>query len=742
MNKIVIQYLIVKRLLLVFFFIISSLFLFSNQATPDSLLLKYHYSKNDSIKVQTLREIVDFWKSGDQDSIMYYSKKLINEALKINNIQLAYKGYYWVINIYGNKGVYDSALHYAFNGLDHYLNNGVSYPSAVLLSMIGEQYRALAQHNNAIIYLSQAWIIADTGQQDKLKSSIANRLASVYYEQGLLDSTLKWNDVSISNSKKNNQHVYDVKNLLLRGAVMRDKSNYKKALESFNEALLILRETPDNSEISSVLNNISTTYSLIDDWNNVIRFAEESYQNSSSENIKALSMVSSELLANAYYEIGNFKQAYKYSRIYEQVRNEIFFKERDQQISELNTKYNLQQKENQIEIQNITIGKKDLQIKQNRILSWLFIFALLLLIVFLIFRNRVYKRLKKVNTLLTEKNILIVKQKTEIEESSKKIGEAYSKLQELDSYKQATTSMLVHDLKNPLNSLVNIDTYKSQTEKNSVVARTSKQMLRLVMNVLDINKAEDNRMKLDLKNVNLVDIIQSSFQEVNYLCVQKGVFFKNKLRFNSRLKADYDVLVRVFINLFTNAIKFSPTNSKIIINAEITSNKCLKVSVTDNGDGIAKEYHKTIFFKFRQIIDVKSRNIGSTGIGLAYCKLAVEAHGWAIGVESEPSNGAKFWILIKDFIIDDSENLKTKIDIEEVKEIDSLISESDKQKLKPYLQELLKMDVYAVSAVKKVLLSIKKENIQNIEPWLNEVKLAISSLNEEKYLFLIKSLLK
>jgi len=82
MNKIVIQYLIVKRLLLVFFFIISSLFLFSNQATPDSLLLKYHYSKNDSIKVQTLREIVDFWKSGDQDSIMHYSKKLINEALK------------------------------------------------------------------------------------------------------------------------------------------------------------------------------------------------------------------------------------------------------------------------------------------------------------------------------------------------------------------------------------------------------------------------------------------------------------------------------------------------------------------------------------------------------------------------------------------------------------------------------------------------------------------------------------
>ncbi len=134
--------------------------------------------------------------------------------------------------------------------------------------------------------------------------------------------------------------------------------------------------------------------------------------------------------------------------------------------------------------------------------------------------------------------------------------------------------------------------------------------------------------------------------------------------------------------------------------------------------------------------------MGSTGIGLAYCKLAIEAHKWKIGVESEPNNGAKFWILIKDFkIIDDSKNSKTNMDIDEALEVDFVISKSDKQKLKPYLQELIKTDVYAISDVKKILSAIKNENLKDIDQWLQKVQLAATTLNEEKYIFLTKTLL-
>ena len=731
-----------KRFLLIMLIATSGSALFAGKSTPDSLLIKYHNANNDSIKVQALREIVNYWKTGDPDSIMRYSKILIKEALNINNITMAYKGYYWVINNYGNRSEYDSALFYAFSGLEHCLNYGATYPTSILLILIGEQYRALAQYDNALTYLNQAWIVADTGKQEKLNPSIANRIASVYYEKGLLDSTLIWIGKSIYFSKKNNRHEYDVNNLLLKGAVSRDQKNYKDALDNFNKALAMVKPSASDYDISSILNNISSTYALMEDWEHVIKFAEESYQYSSLKNIKALSMVSSELLSNAYYETGDFKQAYKFSRLYEQLRNDIFFEERDKQISELNTKYNLQQKENQIEIQKINIGKKDLQIKQNNTITIIIIAALALLIVFLIFRYRVYRRLKIVNFQLNEKNDLIVKQKNEIENYSKKINDAYTKLQELDEYKQATTNMLVHDLKNPLNSLVNIDRFKNEAESKSTVVRTSKQMLRLIMNLLDINKAENNKMKLDFANVNLFDVIQSSFQEIEYLCKLKNISIVNKSSFNVNVKADYNALSRVFINLLTNAIKFSPANSTIIINSEITNDKLLKVSVFDNGPGIAKEHYKTIFEKFTQVVDVRSGAAGSSGIGLAYCKLAVESHGWTMGVESELNKGAEFWILINDFnLVESSGRSAVNTDIKEVENDNFDISKSDKQKLEPYLRQLLKTDVYAISEVKKIVLAVRKDSINNIEPWLQKILFATATLNEEKFVFLIKSLL-
>ena len=734
---------ILKRLFLFSFLLLFPFISFTKTTAYDSLLLKYQESRNDSLKVQALREIVNFWKTGSPDSIMYYSKILIRESLNRNDLQNAYKGYYWLINNYSKKSEYDSALHYAFSGLKHYVNAGVPHPSIVLLLLIGEQYRAMAQHENAITYLNQAWIIADTSNQKKFHPGIANRLASVYYEIGMLDSALIWTDSSISLSSTYNRDEYNISNLLLKATVKRDKGKYEEALISYKKVLSLSRTSPKEFDISNILNNIATTYSLMEDWNNVINIAMESYQLSSSQNIKALTMVSTELLANAYHETGNYKLAYKFLSIYENVRNDIFFEERDQQISELNTKYNLQQKENQIEIQKISIGKKEIQIRQNNIVTLFFIIALILLIGFLIFRYRIYNRLKFANTQLTEKNTLIINQKTKIETYSKKINEAYTKLQELDEYKQAFTNMLVHDLKNPLNSLVNIDIYEDESRKNLIVARTSRQMLRLITNLLDINKAENNSMKLDRTKVNLFDIIQSSFQEINYLCIRKDINFINKSRYNVNLVADSDILIRVFINLFTNAIKFSPTKGKIILDTEITDNNLLKVSVTDYGSGIVKKYHNTIFEKFTQINSTQSGGINSTGIGLAYCKLAIESHGWTIGVDSEAGKGAKFWILINYFeIIEDGITSCVGNDNVEVDNIELSISKNDLEKVKPYLNKLLAVNVYSISEVKKLLSAIKKEKIVGIEPWLNKVWLATSTLNEEKFVFLIKSLLK
>jgi signal transduction histidine kinase len=107
--------------------------------------------------------------------------------------------------------------------------------------------------------------------------------------------------------------------------------------------------------------------------------------------------------------------------------------------------------------------------------------------------------------------------------------------------------------------------------------------------------------------------------------------------------ADHDIIFRVLQNLLANAIKFTPRKGGLIRLAIEPSQDRVRVSFQDNGPGIAPEYRQKIFEKFGQVELRASRQINSTGLGLTFSKLAVEAHGGRIGVDSEAGKGSSFW---------------------------------------------------------------------------------------------------
>ena len=105
-------------------------------------------------------------------------------------------------------------------------------------------------------------------------------------------------------------------------------------------------------------------------------------------------------------------------------------------------------------------------------------------------------------------------------------------------------------------------------------------------------------------------------------------------------------MARVILNLLTNAIRHTPEGGRIDFTLDFLSeDKSLRLSVKDSGEGLAPEYHQKIFKKYEQVTlkDSGSRS-GSTGLGLAFCKMVVEAHGGRIWVESGKNGGGADFI--------------------------------------------------------------------------------------------------
>jgi PAS domain S-box-containing protein len=238
---------------------------------------------------------------------------------------------------------------------------------------------------------------------------------------------------------------------------------------------------------------------------------------------------------------------------------------------------------------------------------------------------------------------------------------------ELEQLRDDWTSMLVHDLRAPLTSIMNgVMMVKrgiggpvtdAQTELLDIAHQGSTAMLELVNNLLDISKMEQGRLTLDIDQVAPYTMIDHALDRLRVSARSRHVGLEERVALNvPLLNADDDKIVRVLQNLLDNAIKFSSSGSSVTIGAyPYDANHALPADipvhplfndgewvifwVQDRGMGIPAAYHERIFEKFGQ---VRGRKVRGTGLGLTFCKLAIEAHQGRIWLESEEGVGSVF----------------------------------------------------------------------------------------------------
>ncbi len=221
-----------------------------------------------------------------------------------------------------------------------------------------------------------------------------------------------------------------------------------------------------------------------------------------------------------------------------------------------------------------------------------------------------------------------------------------------EALRQDLTRMMIHDLRSPLTSILGslqllemtlVDEYNKHAVR--IALSSSNRLLDLINSLLDISKMEAGQMPLKRQSLKWSKVAHEAVERVRSLATNEKIEIQTQLAPDlPTIYADESILMRVLTNLLDNAIKFAPEGTIValsVVQPASTNGLETLCQVQDSGPGIPNEYHQQIFNKFFQVPDNAGRRKG-TGLGLAFCRLAVESHGGHIWVESAPGQGSTF----------------------------------------------------------------------------------------------------
>jgi signal transduction histidine kinase len=227
-------------------------------------------------------------------------------------------------------------------------------------------------------------------------------------------------------------------------------------------------------------------------------------------------------------------------------------------------------------------------------------------------------------------------------------------LQRLEAQRDDLVHMLVHDLRAPLASValfiesvgagVGSSVDPETATDLDLAAEGCRTLTRMIEDILDVSRLEQGAAPLDLLPCTVRDLVDQALEPIAALVRERRVTVEVPPDLPP-LVCDTSMIQRVIANLVSNAVRFGPASGAITIRA-VSAVEALRVEVVDQGPGVPEEYREIIFQKFGQVPSGHRGAPRSPGLGLAFCRLAVEAHGGSIGVDSNPGRGSTFWFLL------------------------------------------------------------------------------------------------
>lgn len=657
--------------------------LYKDRGHLSEALASYENALKANLEVyDTIREaditynIADVYKSqSEYAKALTYTMRVL--ALDIATNYEAGLGYdYNMIGIlHMEMGDYEAAKSYYFKSLElrKRLNLKKQIPNSY--HVIGSFYHRTGQQDSAIFYTQKAIPLYDSLEDFNGKVGALYNLA-IFQEE--LTKKIQGLRTVITQAEKYHFIHHQAGSQFQLGKIYFQQKENQKALEHLEKSEKLILEGGDGENLPDLYQMLSSIYERKHQYRLAYQVKEKEQKYRLKEQAKAHEK-----------EFRNLSFKLKYEK--EEVENEALRADNTEKAMLLQRKEYIQQ-----------------------LLLGLAVTALLIGGILLYFNRKVSYR-----------NQMLHSQQEEIAAQAEELQSMNESLISLQNYKQTLSSMLVHDLKNPLN-LILFET------KNTRVHHVANQMLQLVLNILDVQKLDANQLQLNRSYQSAVRLAESAINQIDFLVQQKRIQINLDISSEWHFEVDPDLLIRVWINLLTNAIKFSPNNSQIAVYAKGLEGNRLHLAVSDEGEGISTEQQEVIFNRYEQVENRLSGRVRSTGLGLTFCKLVIEEHDGKIGVQSEKGKGATFWFELP--------LAKSTHAIPEtpVQQSPQEFSQAELQSLalaKVQLQNISYFDYFRIS---EVVESIPYTS-ESISKWKQQVLDSCFNSNEKGYLELIGS---
>ena len=263
---------------------------------------------------------------------------------------------------------------------------------------------------------------------------------------------------------------------------------------------------------------------------------------------------------------------------------------------------------------------------------------------------QVFDDMQQLNVVLEDE---VAKATKELRKTNQELQVAYEEIQAASQMKSQFLAHMSHELRTPLNAIIGFSEIledrtfgpvnEKQTRYVQNILTSSRHLLELINDILDLAKVESGKMELSLDQFLVQDCLAQVGDVVLPLAQNKGIVMENHIGDGlGPVAADEARFRQILYNLLSNAIKFTPDKGRVDVYVHVREDDAVEVAVSDTGIGIKKEHQDLIFSEFRQVDESFARRYEGTGLGLALTRRLVELHGGRIWVESEEGKGSTF----------------------------------------------------------------------------------------------------